>query len=360
VIEGVVPREILEGPAAIRSTLDTAAGPAADVAARLAADGVRRVFVIGNGTSMHSALASTLLYRRHARPDDPAVVALTAGEFRTYPPALGSGDAVVGISSSGEFRDVVGAFEELPASVPTVGIVHVPESTLTRIAHHVVLSAGGPSEVPVMTKTFSSTLVATELVLLGLLGSRGAPVVAAIRTAADHAEAALQAAGPVVEELADRLAGFEHWFVVGAGGAHVASLEAALKLKEMALVHAEGAETWEMASGAATMLGPTSAVVALAPNGAGRLATANAVRHAAEWGSTIVEVGPDRLAPASTLLALPVATEEDHAPLTAVPPVALLAFALARCRGANPDQPAWIERYHSQGLRHILGAETAS
>jgi glucosamine--fructose-6-phosphate aminotransferase (isomerizing) len=211
-----------------------------------------------------------------------------------------------------------------------------------------------------MTKTFSSTLVATELVLLGLLGRRGAPVVDAIRAAADQADTALEAAGPMVEELADRLAGFEHWFVVGAGGAHVASLEAALKLKEMALVHAEGAETWEMTSGAATILGPTSAVVALAPNGAGRPATANVVRHAAEWGSTIVEVGPDRIVPASTLLTLPAAALEDHAALTAVPPVALLAFALARCRGANPDQPTWIERYHSQGLRHILGAETGS
>ena len=47
--------------------------------------------------------------------------------------------------------------------------------------------------------------------------------------------------------------------------------------------------------------------------------------------------------------------EEDHAPLYAVPPVALLAFALARLRGHNPDRPDWIERYHSQGLRHILG-----
>jgi hypothetical protein len=37
-----------------------------------------------------------------------------------------------------------------------------------------------------------------------------------------------------------------------------------------------------------------------------------------------------------------------------VPPVALLAFALARGRGADPDRPGWIERYHSQGMRHIL------
>jgi len=60
----------------------------------------------------------------------------------------------------------------------------------------------------------------------------------------------------------------------------------------------------------------------------------------------------------SSLLPLPEDAAEDHAPLSAVPPVALLAFALARTRGANPDRPSWIERYHSQGLRHILGTET--
>jgi glucosamine 6-phosphate synthetase-like amidotransferase/phosphosugar isomerase protein len=61
------------------------------------------------------------------------------------------------------------------------------------------------------------------------------------------------------------------------------------------------------------------------------------------------------LAPGSTLLPLPADAVEDHAPLTAVPPIAMLAFALARHRGYDPDHPAWVERYHSQGLRHILG-----
>ena len=78
--------------------------------------------------------------------------------------------------------------------------------------------------------------------------------------------------------------------------------------------------------------------------------------HAAEWGARTIEVGPTALVETSTLLPLPVAADEDHAPLFAVPPVALVAFALARKRGANPDRPDWIERYHSQGLRHILGA----
>ena len=61
-------------------------------------------------------------------------------------------------------------------------------------------------------------------------------------------------------------------------------MEAALKLKEMAIVHAEAAETWEMASGAATIVGPGAVVVALAPDGPGRAATAEFVAPRGRMG----------------------------------------------------------------------------
>jgi glucosamine--fructose-6-phosphate aminotransferase (isomerizing) len=356
-IDGVVPSEIREGPAAIRATVDSARDDARDIAGAWLAAGVRRVHVIGNGTSFHSSLAAATLYRHRAGPDDPVVIPVTAAEFLVYPPVLGPRDAVVGISSSGEFKDVVAVAEGLRGRIPMAGIVHVPGSALTRVASDIVMSAGGPSVVPVMTKTFSATLVATELLLLELLGgSRANREVEAILRAADAADGAIAAADPLVESVAATLADARHLFVTGGGVAYPAALEAALKLKEMALVHAEGAEVWEMTSGAATMLGPDAVVIAIAPDGAARPAVAELLAHASEWGARTIEVGPAPLVASSILLPLPDGASEDHAPLCAVPPVALLAFALARLRGANPDRPDWIERYHSQGLRHILGA----
>jgi glucosamine--fructose-6-phosphate aminotransferase (isomerizing) len=355
VITGVVPSEIRDSPAAIRASVDQSRPSAAATAAILRAAHVRRIFVLGNGTSYHSSLAAATLYRRLAGPDDPVVVPLTAADFRTYLPRLGDADVVVGISSSGEFRDVVSVVDELRDRLPTVAIVHVPDSTLASSARHVIVSAGGPSRVPVMTKTFSATLVATELLLVELLGTEAADEVAnELGQAADHAQQAIEAAESIVEDLAAQLDA-EHIFVVGSGLGHIAAMEAALKLKEMALVHAEGTETWEMTSGASTIIGPGTVVVALAPNGRGRSGLADVVRHSAGWGARVIEVGPDQIVPGSTLIRLAEAAIEDHAPLTTVPPVALLAFALARARGVNPDQPDWIERYHSQGLTHILG-----
>ena len=360
-MEGIVPAEIVEGPAAIRETLTESRDAARQIASELRSRGVTRIHVIGNGTSYHSSLAAATLYRRHAEAGDPTVVALTAGEFRHYLPALGPTDAIVGISASGEFRDVVAVVEALKGRACTIAIVHVPGSTLDRTADHVVRSAGGPSRVPVMTKTFASTLVAAELVLAELLGGERAERIRdGIARAADHAEAAIAEGSPRVMDLADALAGVRHLFVVGSGAAHPAALEAALKLKEMAIVHAEGTESWEMASGVATIIDAESVVIALAPNGPGRTATLDVARHAAGWGARVIEVAPVASIEGADLLPIPAAAEEDHASLTTVPPVALLAFALARLRGHDPDHPGWVERYHSQGLRHIvtLGKES--
>lgn len=105
------------------------------------------------------------------------------------------------------------------------------------------------------------------------------------------------------------------------------------------------------------MLDARALVIGLAPPGPGRSATADLVRHAHDWGASVIEIAADASCEDTLLLDLPALADEDHATLTTVPPVALLAYALARSRGLQPDRPEWVARYHSQGLRHIVGVE---
>ena len=349
--------EIRDEPEAIRATIVASREHALEVAGTLLTQGVRRVYVIGNGTSYHSSLAAALVHRRHARVDDPLVFAMTAGEFRHYQPVLGQDDAVVGISASGEFRDVLAVTESLRGRIPTVAIVHNPGSSLTGLADYVIMSAGGPSSVPVMTKTFASTLTAAILFVAGLLpDDEGEAITGALGTAAAAAEIAITAAEPAVDALAAELASARHIFVVGSGGGHVAALEGALKLKETALIHAEGAESWEMASGAATLIDATSTVIALAPPGAGREAVIELAKHCLRWGARVVEVAPEPIIEGTDHLPIAATATEDLASLDTLPPLVLLADAMARARGIDPDEPGWTERYRSQGLTHVIGA----
>ncbi len=216
---------------------------------------------------------------------------MMAGDFRHFTPALNEHDAVIGISASGEFRDVLAVFERWNAQVLCVGITQVPGSSITRLANHTLLAGGGQSRVSVMTKTYASTLTAAHLLVLA---ATQAPdeILQDLQACAAICEEGIQAAELAIPEILPQVAGFEHAFHFGAGPAYAACLESALKMKEMAILHAEGAETWEMASGSAIILDERALCVALYSGGAGDSSTAETARHARRWGARVLEIGP--------------------------------------------------------------------
>jgi fructoselysine-6-P-deglycase FrlB-like protein len=122
----------------------------------------------------------------------------------------------------------------------------------------------------------------------------------------------------------------------------------------MAILHAEGSETWEMASGPATVVSERSLCVALYTGGEGDQSTAETARHARKWGARVLETGPVSLV-GDWHLPVPACAVPSFASLALVPPLALLAYRTARARGYDPDRPAWRDRYVSQGMTHIIG-----
>jgi glutamine---fructose-6-phosphate transaminase (isomerizing) len=348
-----IPLEISETPAAIRATLQQTHPASRRAAEAMRARQPRRIFIIGNGTSLYSSMAASYTARALAKAGDPLVVAFPAGDFRYFTPALNAQDVVVGVSASGEFRDVLSVFERLDGTCLRVGITHVVDSSITRLADLCLVSAGGVSNAAVMTKTYASTLAAAHLLLLDFF-SAPRDYYAALEATADLSQAAISAAEQRVPDVVEQLAGFEHAFHFGAGIAYAAALETALKMKEMALLHAEGSETWEMASGPATMVSEGVFCVAHTSGGIGDHATVSGVQKSAEWGARVIEFGPVPHVNDLYFPAVPPAVE-SFASLVLVPPAALLAYRLARRRGHNPNQPAWRERYISQGMTHIVG-----
>jgi glucosamine--fructose-6-phosphate aminotransferase (isomerizing) len=351
--------EIELGPDMIRRTLTETAAAAEEAAQALRARGVERVFVVGNGTSFWSARWVAGWYRRLSTPeDDPSMVALSAASFVHYRPRLSPHDALLAISASGEFREVIAGVDGLPDGVPTVGVVQAADTALGRRVSHRVVASGGPSGMPVMTRTFLSTASAAALVAIGLLAdgrTRGAAR-HALEEAADAAEAALEAARASVDEVAAALAQCAHIFVVGGGAGAIAAGEAALKLTEMALLPTQGVETWEAESGLSPVVGPGTAVVAVHPVGPAEAATSEFAVSSERWGARVVEVAPRRACARSLLLPLPVSAPEAVSPLYVVPPLTLVASRLAALRGITFDTPGWVGRYAEQGLLHVPGA----
>jgi glucosamine--fructose-6-phosphate aminotransferase (isomerizing) len=352
-IEDLIPQEIDDTPAAIGATIEATRPAARTASAALRSRNLRRIYIIGNGTSFYTSMAATYTARMLATADDPQVLAVPAGDFRYFMPAISPDDVIVGMSASGEFRDVVAVFEELRGKCPLVGITHVAGSSLCNLADHILISAGGPSRVPVMTKTYASTLTALHLFLLELFEAPQA-YFEDLAASSKRCELALLHAKEVLPKLVPVMAKFEHAFYFGAGNAFAAALESALKMKEMALLHAEGSETWEMASGPATVVSDKTFCAALYTGDPSDAATEVTAAHAKEWGASLLEVGP-KTGRADFHITVPAPDCPAFASLSLVPPLALLAYQVARTRGHNPNKPAWRERYYSQGMTHILG-----
>jgi glutamine---fructose-6-phosphate transaminase (isomerizing) len=352
-IEELIPQEIEDTPAAIRATLADTRPAAHEAAQALRKGKPRRIYIIGNGTSLYTSMAGTYTARMLAGEDDPFVLAVPAGEFRYFMPAIGADDVVVGMSASGEFRDVIAIFEQLRGKCPLVGITHVQGSSISKLADHLLVSSGGPSRVPVMTKTYATTLTALHLLLLEIF-SAGPAYFDDLAASADRCEQALVQAKKLLPDLVPVVAKFEHAFYFGAGNAFAASLEGALKMKEMALLHAEGSETWEMASGPVTVVSEKTFCTALYTGDPSDASTAVTSRYARQWGARLLDVGPQVVA-GDFHLTVPAPAFSAFASLSLVPPLALLAYQVARERGQNPNQPAWRERYYLQGMTHILG-----
>jgi glutamine---fructose-6-phosphate transaminase (isomerizing) len=351
--EELIPTEIHAIPTAIRATVAETRPAAREAAAAMRARSPRRIYFIGNGTSLYSSMAAVYTARLLAQPGDPLVLAWPAGDFNHYTPQLNQQDVVVGISASGEFRDVLAVFERLAGKCLRVGVTHVPGSSIVPLCDQLLITAGGPSHVPVMTKTYASTLTAEHLLLLEYFQAAQAYYDGLLQTA-DLVEAALRQADQHVPAWVETFKPYTHAFYFGAGPAYPAALEGALKMKEMALLHAEGNETWETASGAATLIGPDSFCVAMDAGGPGQAATRSLGEGVRQWGSALLSVGPEKITDGEHLqVGIPAVA--SFASLALVPPAALLAYRLARARGVNPDQPGWRDRYYSQGMTHILG-----
>ncbi len=351
--EELIPREIHESPDAILATIGEARTEAIAAAEALRERKLKRIFLIGNGTSLYSSMAAAYTGRALAKAGEATVIAWPGGDFRHFMPQLESSDAVVGLSASGEFRDVLAVFEQLRGKVTCVGITHVPGSSITRLADRIIMSRGGPSRVPVMTKTYESTLTAAHLLLLEYFEADPS-YHDDLAGAADRAAKAIAAAEECLPSIVPVAARLEHAFYFGAGCAYAAALETALKMKEMAIFHAEGSETWEMASGPATRVSADTFCVGLETGDGTDEDTIAGLRHAKEWGALTLEVGPCQDV-AGWHFPVEAARYQAFASLSLVPPLALLAYRVARARGHTPDHPKWRERYISQGMTHILG-----
>jgi len=349
-------KEIHEQPRAVRETLrERARGGRLSLGeVELSDDDLRdvdKVFIVGCGTSFHAGMVARQAIEHWARLPTEIDV---ASEFRYRDPVLDAQSLVVGVSQSGESLDTMEAcrFARSATNKAKVLVVcNVVDSSMAREADAVLYTRAGPERGVAATKTHLAQIVAMELLALRLAEVRGLlyPDEVARQVDALHAlpaliEGVLARSGEICE-VATRYTGARDFFFLGRGVGYPVAMEGALKLKEISYARAEAYPAGEMKHGPIALIEPGTVVVAVATRGRLHAKILNNVDEVRARGATVVMVaneGDDATAAqADGVLWVPAVPQgsELFSPLVDVVALQLFAYAIAKARGCDVDQP---------------------
>ncbi len=326
-------KEIHEQPSVLRRLAEAGGEHARRLAAMIrdAAD----VFVVGCGTAGHAALAAQYLLARIA---GRRVTVATGSEFPYLMDFVREGALVIALSQSGETIDVIDAVRAArQRGARLAAIVNVEGSTLWRLADLTVPLGAGPERCVLATKSFTAKLAMLLLTAYELAG-RAAAGPALVAHAAGEIERLLaDDRRDLIRQVAEAIDTREHLFVIGRGPSYPLALEAALKVKEVSYIHAEGFAGGDLKHGVIALIEPGTPCLVLAPRDETYDDIMAGAMQVKARGAMLIGVSPE---PHEAFdYHIPVA---DLGPATAIlnaPPAQLLGYYLALLRGHDPDKP---------------------
>ncbi|GHA50403.1 glutamine--fructose-6-phosphate aminotransferase [isomerizing] [Streptomyces tauricus] len=349
-------KEIAEQPKAVADTLlgrVDASGSLTLDEVRIAPGALRevdKVVVVACGTAFHAGLIAKYAIEHWTRI--PCEVEL-ASEFRYRDPILDARTLVIAISQSGETMDTLMALRHArEQGAKVLAVCNTNGSTIPRESDAVLYTHAGPEVAVASTKAFLTQLVACYLVALYLGQVRGTKwgdeiraVVRDLSRIAEDVDRVLETMEPV-RELARSLADKNTVLFLGRHVGYPVALEGALKLKELAYMHAEGFAAGELKHGPIALIEDDLPVVVVVPSPRGRSVlhdkiVSNIQEIRARGARTIViaEEGDETVVPyADHLIRIP-ATPVLLQPLVATVPLQVFACELATARGNEVDQP---------------------
>ena len=287
------------------------------------------------GTAAHSGMAATYMFADLAKRHVNFAV---GSEFYFLEDFLTPESLLIAASQSGETMDTLEAVRAAKRhKSKVVALVNVQGSSLTRIADKTLLLNCGPEKAVLATKSYTAKLAVFLLLASQLNGGLkdGRKLVA---KAAKGAKELLE--GDAVGEikgLAGNLKGAEHLYVIGRGVNYPTALEAALKIKEVSYIHAEGFAGGELKHGVIALIEEGTPCMVFVANDRTKESVLSNAKEIKSRGGFIIGVSPDINEVFDVWIEVPDVGEAS--PIVNAIPAQLLAYYLAVERGLDPDKP---------------------
>ncbi|MGS0688669.1 glutamine--fructose-6-phosphate transaminase (isomerizing) [Nakamurella sp. GG22] len=348
-------KEIAEQPQALADTLlghFDGSGIVLDEL-RLSDDDLRtidKVFVVACGTAYHSGLVAKYAIEHWTRL--PVEVEV-ASEFRYRDPVLNRDTLVVAVTQSGETADTLEAVRHARRQKARVlAVCNTNGSQIPRESDAVLYTHAGPEVGVAATKTFLAQVTANYLVGLALAQARGTKyrdeIAREFELLSEMPEAVAETLTRMdpVRKLAQDIARSKAVLFLGRHVGYPVALEGALKLKELAYMHAEGFAAGELKHGPIALIEEGLPVVVVTPSPVSDpllhsklLSNIREIQARGARTIVIAEEGDDTVAPfADFLLELP-RVPKLYQPLVSTIPLQILAAEIARSRGYDIDKP---------------------
>lgn len=349
-------KEIHDQPQAVADTLLGRT----DTRGRLVLDEIRigeavlravdKIVVIACGTAAYAGQVAKYAIEHWCRV--PVEVEL-AHEFRYRDPVVDERTLVVAVSQSGETMDTLMAVRHArEQGAKVLAIVNTHGSTIPRESDAVLYTHAGPEIAVASTKAFLAQITAAYLLGLYLAQLRGnkyadevTEILDELRAMPEKIQQVLDRAGRV-REIARWMADTQSVLFLGRHVGYPVAMEGALKLKELAYIHAEGFAAGELKHGPIALIEPGQPVFVVVPSPRGRdslhsKVVSNIQEIRARGARTIViaEDGDEAVRPFADEVFYVPQTPTLLAPLLAVVPLQVFACELATAKGLDVDQP---------------------
>ena len=338
-------KEIFEQPKAIADTLlGRISGLESDVTKGIDLRNIDKVVIIACGTAYHAGLVGKYAIEKWA---NIAVDVELASEYRYREPSVDNKTLLIPISQSGETMDTLMAMRYAKEKGAKVfAVCNTNGSTIPRESDAVLYTHAGPEIAVASTKAFETQLIAMYLIGLHLGRIRGtisAELMAEIESELSELPAKVEQVLETVEPLRELTRKFSKSTSMLFLGRHVGfptALEGALKLKELAYMHAEGFAGGELKHGPIALIEDGTPVVAIMPAAGSLLAEkmASNIQEVKARGAVVIAIADSPLAAANHLVRIPT-THEFLQPVLSVVPLQVIAYEMAIARGNDVDQP---------------------
>jgi glucosamine--fructose-6-phosphate aminotransferase (isomerizing) len=308
---------------------------------------LKKITVIACGTAYHAGLVAKYAIEKWAKiPVDVEI----ASEFRYRDPIIDSTTLVIAISQSGETMDTLMAVRHAKAAGARVlSICNTNSSTIPRESDAVLYTHAGPEIAVASTKALLTQIIAVYLIGLHLAQANGSlsdnqvhEIYNELLELPGKIEQILETVEPL-RELTRKFAKNDTVLFLGRNIGYPVALEGALKLKELAYIHAEGFAGGELKHGPIALIDQRTPVIAILPAGKEHALDEKMLSNIQEVkarGARVIVIAEEGVVVegAEHVITIPVA-RPIFQPILATVPLQVFAYEMAVARGNDVDQP---------------------